>query len=416
MAKVFVYQIYLFCFRGRSVSPIAAATKHLKYVEELGATHVWIGPVFASPWADHGYDISDHFKIEPQFGTMQEFDTFVAEAHQRGLKVIIDFVPNHISIEHHFFKDPELRKKFCYLSKEDHPGQRNLFDGGSAWEYLPEEDQYYCHLFTPGQADLKWQQERGINLELVSYFHDVIDFWTMKHNVNGFRIDVPQSINKDFAAEEWSFEEMLFGDFSTEVLNALFCYGGKDRFLIMECFDPTTGELVEHYIKNTPVDFVLNVLVKDEMTFGKAPSYRDHNNFVLKLAKLARIPGFMLDLESHDSARFPSRGIRPKIALQWMFQAHLQGVCLYNGQELGLDNPTQSELPDELMLDLDAMTAMRYGIGESLAALRPISRANARAPLPGDEEYERQKKDPDSPYIFTKCIAKYWKTWDQKTW
>ena len=116
----------------------------------------------------------------------------------------------------------------------------------------------------------------------------------------------------------------------------------------------------------------------------------------------------MLDLESHDSPRFPSRGKTPADAIRYLFDTGAEAVCLYNGYELGLDNPTEEELTPYMMYHLDAQTAMRFDRGEDLEALRPKSRANARVPLPWDE-YEKQEQDPSSYLNLTKAWIKRWK-------
>lgn len=403
MAKTLVYQIYLFCFGGRGVSPIVAATQHLKYVKELGVDVVWLGPVFKSPWADHGYDISDHYSIEPRFGTLGEFYQFVRTAHDYGMQVIVDFVPNHASIEHEWFQYPATSKKFFCWSDVDRPGWHNLFNQGPAWQYHETAKKYYLHSFHESQADYNWfpdGPDGDINTLLLKELHKVIDFWTLDYGVDGFRIDIPQSINKDFDAEEMDFSSMLFGDLSVRVLNALFGGGSKDLFLMVECFDPTMGELVEYYADNTPVDFVLNVLIKDEIAQGEL-------RFLGLIDRQAENPHFMLDLESHDAPRFPSRKIATEAepfyregtgtdSIWYLFNSGASGICLYNGQELGLDNPTKEELPDHRLIDLDAMTAMRFRRGELLEDLRPLARSNARVALPPEEEYAKQEKNPSS--------------------
>ncbi len=413
MAKTLVYQIYLFCYLGfeKEGSPLVVARKRLKYVSKICATHVWIGPIFVSPWEDHGYDISDHFNINPRFGTMEEFNEFVVEAHRLGLKVVIDLVPNHMSVKHELFTNPETRKDFFCLSKEDHPGQKNCFDGGSAWHHDEETGEYSLSLFTAGQRDLCWfpnGAKGDINEKIVGFFQKVIDFWTLDCGVDGFRIDVPQSINKDFDFEEWDFNEMLDGDLSIRVLNALFGGSSRDLFLMVELFDPTMGDLVKRYLAETPVNFVLNVLLKDEITLENASSVETRRRFTQLIKRQSKIPGLMLDFESHDSRRFPSRGISPQQSIRWLFENNPSGVCLYNGEEFGLDNPTEEQLPKDLLLELDAVSKMRFSHGEPIEKLRPCSRANARIPLPDEKEYEQQFESEDSLVNLIRSCAEHW--------
>lgn len=398
--KKIVYQIYLFTFMEKGVSPLAAATQHLKRVKALGVDSVWVGPIFPSPWKDHGYDIKDHFDIEPRFGTLEEFDAFLTEAHALGLEVYIDFVPNHTSVEHRWFQDPLTRQKYYCWSEEDRPGWKNLFNGGPAWTYCQDESKYYLHLFHESQADLNWfpdGPEGEVNWSLVKACHKIIDFW-LERGVDGFRLDVPQSINKDLAAEQYpGFQHT---DQAVRVLNALF--GNTDCFLMQELFDPSMGELTRYYLEHSPVDSVLNVSLKDEITVSE-------KKLLQSLSQLAQIPGFMLDLESHDAPRFPSRGATVEDEIWYLFHPDIDAICLYQGQELGLKNPTKEQLPDHKMLDLDAQTEMRLRRGELLDDLRPTSRANARIPL--DLEYYQEQEGRGESYLnlFKAHIAR-WRT------
>ena len=148
MAKTLVYQLWPLAWDGG----IEEMTEHLVRVKEIGATHVWLSPVYLSPRADHGYDVADYYKIDRKIGTMKQFDIFVKRAHKLGLKVLMDMVLNHVSVEHAWFTEhPDF---FCWSEKplED---WNSLF-GGSAWEYVESRGEYYCHLFDKAQADLDW--------------------------------------------------------------------------------------------------------------------------------------------------------------------------------------------------------------------------------------------------------------------
>ena len=421
MVKTLVYQMYLFGFldkvciptRFYEESPIARATKHLRWPKDLGADVVWLGPIFKSAWHDHGYDIDSYSQIESRFGDLAEFKKFINVAHAgpKPVKVIVDLVLNHTSIAHRWFDThPEY---YCW-SDEDHLGWHNLFSGGSAWKYVECEDAYYLHLFDENQADLNWYPngpDGGINQALVDEFRKIVDS-LVELGVDGFRLDVPQAINKDLSADELQFEDLLNGHQATEVINVIF-KGHEDLFLMMECFDPTFGEIVKYYTDSTPVDFVCNVLIKDEIARGEL-------RFLGLIAKQSENAQFMLDLESHDAPRFPSREIvdqqgshlrdaTPEDAIWYLFNSGAQGICLYQGQELGLENPTIIELPDILMMKLDAQTTIRYIMGEELDDLRPTSRANARVPLPVDE-YSKQEQNPSSYYNLTKRWIRKWRT------
>lgn len=374
MGKVLVYQMWPIAYNS-----IEKMTKQLKYAKDLCADYVWLSPIYPSPKFDHGYDISDYMGVDVRFGTMQDFDTFVATAHGLGIKVLMDLVLNHTSTHHRWFrKHPDY---YCW-EKSIRKGWKNLFDGGLAWEPDPKMGACYLHLFHKEQADLNWFPRDRLNRSLVHEFRNIVQFW-LKHQVDGFRLDVPQSINKDFSSDRLEFSDLLFGNKAIKVINAIFSgfpkpktYDGKRPFLIMECFDPTYGEIIGKYVRKTPVDFVMNMMLKSEIDQGL-------ENFKEKLALSTKNPHFMLDLESHDAPRFTSRSRLPVARIaKIMFESGAKGICVYQGQELGLTNPSKARLPDDLLLKLDAETAMRHSAGVPLDQLRPLSRANARIPLP----------------------------------
>lgn len=387
MAKTLVYQMYPIAWE--KYGGIPAMTEHLYRIKEnLGEVdYVWVSPLYLSPRFDHGYDVADYKAIDPRFGTMDDFDKFVKTAKELGMGVLMDLVLNHTSTEHKWFTE---HPEYYYWRDEDMPGWHNLFNGGPAWEQT-EDGKYYLHLFNKKQADLRWYDDDGeLNKPLVQEFNGIVDFWK-GHGISGFRLDVPQAINKDFSDEELTLETLIFGDKAIDVMAAVFEDETErdDLFLVMECMDPTFGEVInyysyEGYTRGIPLSFVMNMLLKDECRLEKyIPKRVSQHRLEDLIENHARNPHFMLDLESHDSPRFLSRDVMDyNDMLRTMFESDVQGICIYQGQEFGLSNPTKEELPDELMLELDAQTAMRYASGESLDALRPLSRANARVPLP----------------------------------
>lgn len=396
MGKTLVYQVWPIAWNG-----IDAITKHLKRIKDLGADYVWLSPIYRSPRFDHGYDISDYMTVDSRFGTMQDFDDFVATAHKLGIGVLMDLVLNHTSTHHRWFREhPDY---YCW-DKSIRTGWKNLFDGGSAWEPDPVNEACYLHLFHKEQADLNWFPKGKLNRSLVREFRKIVKFW-LGHQVDGFRLDVPQSINKDFSSKKLEFTDLLFGDKAIKVINAIFTgiftpktYDGKKPFLIMECFDPTYGKIVEEYARKTPVDFVMNVMLKSEID-------KSLDEFKHSLALSVKNPHFMLDLESHDSPRFTSRSrLSATRIAKLLFNSGAKGVCIYQGQELGLSNPSKAHLPDASLLKLDAETAMRHAGGVPLDQLRPLSRANARVAIPTG-----RYGIPHGAYELFCCMAKRWK-------
>ena len=408
MAKTLVYQLYPNAWEGG----LKAMTEHLPIINQLDADYVWLSPIYPSPGFDHGYDISNYTGIDSKFGTLEDFDKFVKVAHSFGIGVIMDLVLNHTSIEHPWFT--EHPQYYCRANEDNLHNWHNLFDDSSdVWEFFPAKKpyafgdpvgDYYLHLFHKNQADLNWfsQYDDQINKALVREFRNIVEFWTKKYQVDGFRLDAIQALNKNLNNPDLQLSDLIFGSRAAEIINSIFATSENEPFLMLECIDPTYGGLTEFYFGNTPAQFVLNIDIKDIID----KSDRQELQKILRAASAD--VGFMLDLESHDSPRFPSRGIEPKDAIDLLFSSDPEGICLYQGQELGLKNPTKVELPDEKMLALDAQTAMLAAKGEDLDALRPHSRANARVPLPL-EEYIKQENDPHSMFNYTKSWVESWK-------
>lgn len=204
------YQVYPRSFvdaDGDGVGDIAGIRSRLPYLADLGVDAIWINPWYPSPMADAGYDVSDYRDIEPVFGDLAEADAMISEAHQLGLKVILDIVPNHTSDQHRFFRqalssDPgsPARDRYYFRPGKGEQGElppndwRSTF-GGPAWTRSTDADgnpgEWYLHLFTPGQPDVNWD-----NPEIRTEFEDTLRFW-FDRGVDGFRIDVAYGLTKD---------------------------------------------------------------------------------------------------------------------------------------------------------------------------------------------------------------------------
>ena len=200
-----IYQIYPRSFQdtnGDGVGDLKGIIERLPYLVELGVDAIWLSPVFPSPMADFGYDISDYTGIDPLFGSLADFDALVARAHALGLKLIIDLVPNHTSNRHPWFIESRVSrqsaKRDWYIWRNGAPqgGPPNNWlseFGGSAWEYDAASDQYYYHAFLREQPDLNWR-----NPQVRSAMHEVMRFW-LRRGVDGFRVDVIWHLMKDEA-------------------------------------------------------------------------------------------------------------------------------------------------------------------------------------------------------------------------
>ncbi|MGM7723484.1 alpha,alpha-phosphotrehalase [Metabacillus sp. Hm71] len=201
--KAVVYQIYPKSFndtQGNGVGDLPGIIEKLDYLKNLGVDVVWLTPIYKSPQRDNGYDISDYYNIHEEYGTMEDFDRLVEEAHQRGIKIIMDIVVNHTSTEHEWFKQAASSKDNPYRDfyiwkdpKEDGSVPTNWASkfGGPAWEFDEKTGQYYLHLFDVTQADLNWENE-----SLRDEVYKMMDFW-FKKGVDGFRLDVINLISKD---------------------------------------------------------------------------------------------------------------------------------------------------------------------------------------------------------------------------
>jgi alpha-glucosidase len=197
------YQIYPRSFQdsdGDGIGDIAGIVRRLPYLSTLGVDAIWLSPIFPSPMADFGYDISDYTGIDPIFGTMKEFDALVTAVHERGLKIILDLVPNHTSDRHPWFvearssRDNPKRDWYIWRDpKVDGSAPNNWLSefGGSAWEYDAATGQYYYHAFLAQQPDLNWR-----NPDVRRAIYDVMRFWLRK-GVDGFRVDVIWHLIKD---------------------------------------------------------------------------------------------------------------------------------------------------------------------------------------------------------------------------
>jgi trehalose-6-phosphate hydrolase len=200
--KAVVYQIYPKSFHdttGNGTGDIQGIIEKLDYLKELGVEVLWLTPIYKSPQRDNGYDISDYYAIHEDYGTMDDFDRLLAEAHKRGLKIIMDIVINHTSTEHEWFKQARTSRdnpyRDFYIWKDGKHGEtptnwESKF-GGSAWEYDETTEQYYLHLFDVTQADLNWENEK-----LRAALYEMMHFW-LKKGVDGFRLDVINLISKD---------------------------------------------------------------------------------------------------------------------------------------------------------------------------------------------------------------------------
>lgn len=211
-----VYQIYVRSFAdgdGDGIGDLAGITARLDHLVDLGVDALWLNPCYPSPQADQGYDIADFLDINPDYGDLVAFDALLAAAHARGLRVLLDLVPNHCSAAHPWFTaalaapaGSAERARFHFRDGRGPggdlpPNNWSALFGGPAWTRVTEPDgtpgQWYLHLFTPEQPDFNWT-----NPETVAYFDEILRFW-FDRGVDGFRIDVAHGLFKDPELRDW---------------------------------------------------------------------------------------------------------------------------------------------------------------------------------------------------------------------
>ena len=213
-----VYQIYPKSFKdsnGDGVGDIRGIIQKLDYLKELGVNVLWISPMLESPQDDNGYDISDYRRVYKEYGTMEDYEELLSEAHKRDIKILMDLVVNHTSDEHNWFiesrksKDNPYRDYYIWKDPVNgkEPNNWGGAFGGSAWEYDPQTQMYYLHLFSKKQPDLNWENEK-VRQEV----YDMMTCWCEK-GIDGFRMDVISMISKDQTFPDGEMNNSLYGDF-----------------------------------------------------------------------------------------------------------------------------------------------------------------------------------------------------------
>jgi alpha-glucosidase len=326
----------------------------LPYVRDLGVEGIWITPFYPSPGADHGYDVANYVDVDPLFGSVEDFDRLLADAHDHDLHVIVDLVPNHTSIEHPWFHEhPEY-----YVWADEPNNWISIFDG-KAWTWDEKRGKYYLHLFAPEQPDLDWH-----NPAVPKEFERILRFW-LDRGVDGFRIDVAHALFKpvDLPDDEEPNPSLHHSTFDQRVaidqpeLHPLYrewrrlaeSYEG-DRVLLGEVYllDPRR---VATYLRPDELHLAFNfTLLRKEWS---EPELRDAiEATIAALRPVGATPTWVL--ENHDIERVPTRygggaeGIRRARAAALLLLALSGTAFLYQGQELGLE---EVELPDGVRQD-----------------------------------------------------------------
>lgn len=415
-----VYQIYPRSFKdsnGDGIGDLNGITEKLDYLKELGVDVIWLSPVYQSPNDDNGYDISDYRKIMHEFGTMEDYDRLLAEAHKRGFRIVMDLVVNHTSDEHYWFAESRSSKENPYRDyyiwrparKGNVPNNWGSCFSGSAWEYDEATEMYYLHLFSRKQPDLNWD-----NPKVRREIYDMMNWWLDK-GVDGFRMDVISLISKDPSFPDGaigingyaSFNEPANGPHVHEYIQEMRreVLDGRDTFTVGECSGVTLEEAKKYASSDgKELNMVFQFEHMDVDADGtnkwsdKKMDLRDLKQIMSKWQKgLHEIAWNSLFWENHDQPRSVSRfgndGKYRELSAKMLAAClhMMQGTpYIYQGQELGMTNVPFSDISD--FRDLDSINAYYELIGQGIFTetelmkyLRYKSRDNARTPFQWDD-------------------------------
>ncbi|MEU8262402.1 glycoside hydrolase family 13 protein [Micromonospora sp. NPDC048999] len=389
-----IYQIYPRSFadsNGDGIGDLPGITARLDHLSELGIDAVWLSPFYPSPQADAGYDVADYRGVDPLFGTLADADTMIAEAKARGLRVIVDLVPNHTSSAHRWFQaavaaEPGSVERQRYVFRDGRgpqgaapPNDWQSVFGGPAWTRLPD-GQWYLHLFDPGQPDLNWD-----NPEVRAEFLDILRFW-LDRGVDGFRVDVAHGLIKQADLADWQEpQEILSGNEVDKPRPPMWDQDGvheiyRDWRRVLDSYQGGRILVAEAWVE--PAERLARYVRPDEMhqafnfeyllASWTAPAQYAVITRSLEATDAVGAPTTWV-LSNHDVVRHASRlgfpvgtprpngigigdpqpdaalGLRRARAATLLMLALPGSAYLYQGEELGL--PEHTALPDEARQD-----------------------------------------------------------------
>ena len=388
-----IYQVYPRSFQDSNADGIGdldGIRDRLDYLSALGVDAIWISPIYPSPMVDFGYDITDYCDVDPTFGTLADFDRLLSEVHKRGLKLVLDFVPNHTSDQHPWFLESRSSvrnpKRDWYIwrdpAQDGGPPNNWLANfGGSGWEFDPATGQYYYHAFLKQQPDLNWR-----NPDVRQAMYDVLRFW-LDRGVDGFRVDVLWLLIKDeqfrdnpqnpnWQAHQRGIERQvqLYSADRSETLQVVeemraVLDGYTDRVLIGEIYLPVE-RLVAYYGRDMkgahlPFNFQLIFAAWNVQTIARIVA--DYEAAL----PAGGWPNWVLG--NHDQKRIATRVGSAEARVAAMLLLTLRGTpTLYYGDELGLQDVP---IPSDRVQDPWEQNEAGLGLG----------RDPARTPMPWND-------------------------------
>ena len=415
--RAVVYQIYPRSFAdsdGDGIGDLGGIRGRLDYLAELGVDALWLSPVYPSPQHDNGYDISDYQEIEPVFGSLAEFDLLLAEAHERGIKIVMDLVVNHTSDEHAWFR--ESRSSLTNPKRDWYWWRKPRADGGPpngwgsafsgpAWTRDEHTGEYYLHLFARQQPDLNWE-----NPEVRRAVYSMMNWW-LDRGVDGFRMDVINFIAKQIdlidgperATDGGSPMGPQIHDYLHEMHEAVFAgrtgehltvgeMPGVDTDDAVRFTDPARGEVdMIFQFEHVGLDQGAH---KFDVLPHSLPALK--KNLAHWQDGLAETGWNSLYLNNHDQPRLVSRfgndtSWRYESATLWGLVLHLHRGTpyIYQGEEIGMTNVRFDSIED--YRDLESLNHYREAVdefdldpGSVLAGVQTMSRDNARTPMQWD--------------------------------
>ena len=360
-----IYQIYPRSFadsNGDGVGDLPGIRAHLDHLRALQVEAIWLSPIYLSPMADFGYDVADYRAVDPVFGTLDDLDALIADAHGRGIRVVLDWVPNHTSDRHPWFVESRASrdnpKRDWYVWRDGRPGGgppnnwRSAFRAvGPAWSFDPTTGQWYLHSFMAEQPDLNWE-----NPEVRAAMHDVLRFW-LDRGVDGFRIDVAHKLSKDPQLgdnvrgerprnEDW----YAIHDRLREIRAVVDEY--PERMLVGEVYLFDLARVVSYIAQGDRLHMAHNFV------FVRLPwdahAFRTSIEAFERLAEAASWPAWFIANHDHPrvASRFDSGGLGPARAraVALMLYALRGTPFVYQGEELGLPDAV---IPPDRVVDVD---------------------------------------------------------------